>query len=416
MEQTPFSPDALLRPMGEFLTERKGQIIADWLNSVASTPQLAVTKALRTEQIADDVPRLLDELTHFLTSPENVAGRVIVKTDIHAITRWEQGYTLEEFLLELGLLRSELIRHLFQFAEHIADFNAEFRSSLSRQVYAFFDRIASRSTEQFVKRQEEQLRLRLAELDQVNVELGKANDQLQKTIDLRIRLLQSIAHEQRNALSPAAMALQILEEEPDPVTSKEMLAILKRTIKGQRTLVDELADYSLLLSHRISLRTTTLSPEILFNELVAEFSLLAENKGLCFKSSFDPRLKQVTTDPLKVRQVSVNLLSNAIKYTKTGSISLTFASVDNEFWKIIVEDTGIGIPKEEIDQIFQEFHRLKGTEHIQGMGIGLTICRQIASVLGGNIKAESEAGGWSRFTLTLPKVRTPESVQDTGSI
>jgi signal transduction histidine kinase len=112
-----------------------------------------------------------------------------------------------------------------------------------------------------------------------------------------------------------------------------------------------------------------------------------------------PNLSPVTSARQKLRQIAVNRLPNAIKYTQTGSISLTRAGVDQSNWKIVVQDSGIEIPQKRWSSFLQSFHKVEHSAHIQGVGIGLTITRQLVTPLSSNIqKSRTDA----RTLVNLP--------------
>ena len=111
----------------------------------------------------------------------------------------------------------------------------------------------------------------------------------------------------------------------------------------------------------------------------------------------------LNTDREKLRQIILNLLDNALKFTERGEIKIA-ASQQNGSFKLAVSDTGIGIPKEELNKIFEEFHRgdSSSTKNYRGTGLGLAIVKQFANLLGGEVAVESEVGKGSVFTVTLP--------------
>ena len=111
----------------------------------------------------------------------------------------------------------------------------------------------------------------------------------------------------------------------------------------------------------------------------------------------------VEPDREKLRQIVLNLLDNAVKFTDRGEIQIA-ASQQNGSLKLVVSDTGIGIPKEELNKIFEEFHRgdSSSTKQYRGTGLGLAIVKQFVGVLGGEVAVESEVGKGSVFTVTLP--------------
>ena len=119
----------------------------------------------------------------------------------------------------------------------------------------------------------------------------------------------------------------------------------------------------------------------------------------------DPDLKVVRSDRKKIRQIITNLVTNAIKYCRKSdtSIALAFRSLDHGFWQIAVEDSGMGIPAEHLNSIFDEFKRLSPTDDIKGTGLGLAIAKRLVEELKGTIEAFSEVSQGSRFVVTLPK-------------
>jgi signal transduction histidine kinase len=114
-------------------------------------------------------------------------------------------------------------------------------------------------------------------------------------------------------------------------------------------------------------------------------------------------LPALNTDREKLRQIVLNLLDNAVKFTERGEIKIA-ASQQNGSLKLVVSDTGIGIPKEELNKIFEEFHRgdSYGTKNYRGTGLGLAIVKQFVNLLGGEVAVESEVGKGSVFTVRLP--------------
>lgn len=160
----------LRREAGAFLKERPGEICGDWMRNVRADPDLAASKQLKKDELADHIPQILNDLCEFLNGAEaqgNKGG-----SELHGLIRWEQGYTLQEFLREIGILRIQLARQLSTFWDIQRGCTSDVRKLLLHDIYTFFDRIATRSTEKFVKHQEEQLRLRLIQLNEANARLS----------------------------------------------------------------------------------------------------------------------------------------------------------------------------------------------------------------------------------------------------
>ena len=131
-----------------------------------------------------------------------------------------------------------------------------------------------------------------------------------------------------------------------------------------------------------------------------------------------PDIPALNTDREKLRQIILNLLDNAVKFTERGEIKIA-ASQQNGSLKLVVSDTGIGIQKEELNKIFEEFHRgdSSSTKNYRGTGLGLAIVKKFVNLLGGEVAVESEVGKGSVFTVTLPLdlsrvSRTAETPED----
>jgi signal transduction histidine kinase len=149
--------------------------------------------------------------------------------------------------------------------------------------------------------------------------------------------------------------------------------------------------------------------------LAREAALLVEplihEKGLTFTlHAPDDRIRLVT-DPGLLKQILVNLLNNAMKFTDAGEISLDVAQ-DGQDLYCTVRDTGIGIAPDQLERIFEPFHQVlrDGRQPLEGTGLGLTVSRRLARLLGGDVTVESKLGEGSRFTVRCP-LRMPPSPQ-----
>jgi len=132
---------------------------------------------------------------------------------------------------------------------------------------------------------------------------------------------------------------------------------------------------------------------------------IAEAKGLFLEFCIDERLPTpLHGDPYWLRQILANLIGNAIKFTEEGGIFVRFQLLDEAHWVIEVEDTGIGIPQEKINTIFEAFSQVEesGTKRYAGSGLGLSIVYHLVQLMGGSIEVESREGEGTRFQIVLP--------------
>jgi signal transduction histidine kinase len=137
------------------------------------------------------------------------------------------------------------------------------------------------------------------------------------------------------------------------------------------------------------------------------FRLPAQDKGLDFAASLDPDVpRRVEADEKRVRQVLINLVGNAIKFTAEGRVGLRVSLVDHEGetarLRFVVDDTGIGIPLDQVDSIFRPFEQAgDATGRNEGTGLGLSISQQIVALMQGEISVDSTPGQGSRFTVEI---------------
>ena len=131
---------------------------------------------------------------------------------------------------------------------------------------------------------------------------------------------------------------------------------------------------------------------------------LASRKGLEFRVGDPAEPVRVETDPGKTRQILLNLLSNAVKFTETGSVSIDVRP-DGTGHLVSVADTGVGIPPEQLERIYDPFWQVEQStsRSFGGTGLGLSVARRLSEALGGTLWAESEPGRGSTFTLWLPR-------------
>jgi PAS domain S-box-containing protein len=139
----------------------------------------------------------------------------------------------------------------------------------------------------------------------------------------------------------------------------------------------------------------------IFERLRSDFAPQAEEKGIAL--DVEPTPEGGRTDPELLRRMLGNLLSNAIRYTSSGSVQLTAHAHGDEL-AIRVRDTGLGIPQDELGKVFDEFYQIdRGSQRPEGLGLGLSIVRRLAAVLGHKIALESAVGHGTAFTITLPR-------------
>jgi signal transduction histidine kinase len=257
------------------------------------------------------------------------------------------------------------------------------------------------------KRHEKELAFRLVESEQISI-------WAQEVSDFKTHLLSRVSHELRTPLGVIVGMAEMLRLEAYGSITSEQRKLLERiqvNSKFLETTFSELLEQSQLDREMLPVQSVSFSPAGLLKKIAPEFRQDAEEKGLHFEEQIVPELPETLWGiPTRVEQILYHLISNAIKFTKTGSICVALLRPDEGHWAMRVSDTGIGIPKEQRESIFEPFRQVDETiaREYGGMGLGLSIVKRLASSLKGKIRVESEPGVGSTFTVILPLVEFDE--------
>ncbi len=253
--------------------------------------------------------------------------------------------------------------------------------------------------------------LLLEEIDahrRTDLELQTAKELAEAANDAKSRYLGGISHELRTPLQSILGYAQILaRDERIPADRRDSLAIMRRSGEYLSDLIEGLLDISRIEAGKLEIYRDRVDLASMLDELVDMFSLQAAGKNIRFTYVADAGLPRfVITDGKRLRQILINLLSNAVKFTHTGEVTLR-TSYRNQVARISVIDTGIGIDAQDLPRIFNPFERVHSHEaaDIAGTGLGLTIVKLLAEIMGGDLDVQSAPGAGSTFTLTLMLTR-----------
>lgn len=225
---------------------------------------------------------------------------------------------------------------------------------------------------------------------------------------LRADFLSMVSHELKSPLSSLLMQISVvLDGLAGELTPKQtdLLGKAKEKTKGMITLVNDILDYRRLQEGKSIQKIETLNLAEVLEHTVELMRLSAEEKGIALESEIAEGLPSFNGDRGGMEAVFVNLISNAIKYTPKGGNVHVSLNKEGKGVRLTVSDTGIGIPPEDIDQIFEKFYRIKTeeTKSISGSGLGLSIVKGIVKAHNGEIHVESKIGKGTTFTVTLPQ-------------
>lgn len=271
------------------------------------------------------------------------------------------------------------------------------------------------------KRLDEEREVLLAREQAARAEADRRREELERVSESRTRLMRGFSHDVKNPLGAADGYAALLEEGiGGELSESQQRSVhgIRRSIQSSLHLIDELLELARAEAGQIELNVERVDAAALAREVAEDFRGQVNAAGLVLEIRA-PSALPVESDRNRVRQILSNLVSNAVKYTRDGRVIVdaSFRSDDaaprpGEWVVICVIDTGPGIPEEKRAAIFQEFTRLDATA-AHGAGVGLTISRRIARLLGGDVTVESEVGRGSTFTLWLP-ASTPTIQQTSG--
>lgn len=253
------------------------------------------------------------------------------------------------------------------------------------------------------------------EVRAANVGLAATNVALGKALAAKTEFLATTSHEIRTPLNGILGMTQVMlaDRGLDPQT-RDRIGVVYGAGVSMRALVDDILDVAKMETGNLTVERAPVDLPEMLRDVSRLWSEQASDKGLTFELDLSAAPSRIESDPARLRQIAFNLLSNAFKFTKSGTVRLaadTIGTASNERLRITVSDTGIGIPPEKLDMIFESFRQADAgtTRQFGGTGLGLAICRNIARAMGGDVRVDSVVGEGATFTLTVPLVRLAEA-------
>lgn len=280
----------------------------------------------------------------------------------------------------------------------------------------------------------EELRGRQEELERVNRELEDTNrgvvalyaelderaDHLRRADELKTRFLSNMTHEFRTPVNSILALTSLLAERlggnPD---QKDELFYIRKAAQQLSDLVNDLLDIAKVEAGKIEVRPATFEVDALFGALRGMLRPLLVNQALSLAFDEPEDVPPIYSDESKVSQILRNFISNALKYTERGEVRVTARLVpDRTAVEFSVSDTGIGIPEQHLDRIFDEFVQIENPlqRAAKGTGLGLPLSKRLAELLGGRISVQSRLGLGSTFVLTIPLLYTDPTRQPLPTI
>lgn len=253
-------------------------------------------------------------------------------------------------------------------------------------------------------------------LERTSEEITLKARELERASQYKSDFLANMSHELRTPLNSMLILSGLLKDNPDGNLTEKQVGFAQTIVSSGNdllVLINDILDLSKIEAGHVEVLAEPLPLQRLSSDLSGLFHPMAEDRGLGFEIDLSPQTPHtIHTDRQRLEQILKNLLSNAFKFTQTGGVRLAIAPNLAGGLSFRVEDTGIGVPLEHQESIFEAFRQADGTisRRYGGTGLGLSISRELARLLGGAITLESSPGEGSIFTLSIPLAYDPSQV------
>lgn len=247
-------------------------------------------------------------------------------------------------------------------------------------------------------------------------ELEREKEEAEETSEIKSRFMARISHEIRTPLNAIIGFIEQLHKTSLSETQENYLKIIDQSSGYLLDLVNEILTFSKIESGEQQLDMVDFNIESLFNEIYNTLKIKANEKKINFRYSFDKKLKlALRGDAFRLKQIVINLIGNAIKFTEFGFVELKVKHLkddDKRVWiRVTISDTGIGISKDKIKEVFKEYKQASAgiARKHGGAGLGLTISKRLTDLMNGRIAVSSTEGKGSRFSVELPLEKSERS-------
>ncbi len=282
--------------------------------------------------------------------------------------------------------------------------------------------------EEFTRTLEEKVRQRTRELEESNALLQKqaremrlAEERAERASKAKSDFLANMSHEIRTPLNAITGITALALDMELPHKLRDYLKVIRVSANSLLNLVNDILDFSKIEAGKMELEDTDFSLQEVIENVAEMFTELSADKGIDFIIHIDSDLPLgLRGDPVRLGQLLTNFVSNAVKFTEKGRVLLRCSLLEREGKSarisFAVSDTGIGIERERLDDLFHMFTQADSstTRRFGGTGLGLTICKRIAQLMGGEIEVASEPGQGTTFTFTVCLDTAPSKGAEEG--
>ncbi len=248
-----------------------------------------------------------------------------------------------------------------------------------------------------------ELKSEISEHKRTTVELQSSKVEAEQASEAKGEFLSLMSHELRTPIHGIIGTLDLLSDAKLNEEHQENLMLAKQAALSLRAVVNDVLDLSKLNAGKMEVCCQLFSMGKLLDDVMQNFSMRAKSKGLEFYYKIQSVPEKVISDDIHLRQILLNIIANAVKFTEHGHVAVIVSRSKTRLI-IEVEDTGIGIPEEELPSIFDPFKQVHQHVHSlsEGTGLGTSIAQRFVTLLGGNIRVRSKVGEGSTFCIDIP--------------
>lgn len=279
---------------------------------------------------------------------------------------------------------------------------------LASSFNTMVDEIVRRDAE--LAQQRQRLEEEVVERSLVNQELRKAKNRAEEAVRLKGEFLANMSHEIRTPLNGVTGMITLALDRCEDQEARDQLHLARSAAMSLTAILNDILDLSRMEAGKLKIDSVPFNLREMLRDGLWIFEQAVEEKGLRLTMDVAADCPQnVLGDPVRLRQVLINLVGNAVKFTLEGEVGVTVSAPVPGSLCFEVRDTGIGIPKDKLEVIFEAFTQADGshTRRFGGSGLGLTITRRLVTLMGGQITAQSEPGSGSLFRVVLPLEAAP---------
>ncbi|SFU37250.1 hybrid sensor histidine kinase/response regulator [Pseudoduganella namucuonensis] len=372
-------------------------------------------RAIKSDGALRDIPVIL---VTSLTDPKDIIRGIECGADNFIRKPYAEDYLLNRIghmLVNQKLRKNQNME--VGIALYLGDqkhfINAERQQILDLLISTYEQAVQVNSELQARERQVIELNMRLAhhagELETINREIALKNLELAEASRMKSAFIANMSHELRTPLNAIiGFTGALLMKLPGPLTGEQdkQLNTIRNSARHLLSLINDILDVAKIEAGKVTLTTEAVQCQDLIAEVADTLRPLAAQKGLALEVDLAPQPITLNTDRRALAQILINLANNAIKFTEKGTVRVSLsqrADGDALLTEFAVADSGAGIRQEDQAKLFQAFSQLDSTStrHVEGAGLGLYLCQNLANLIGGSLFFSSDFGHGSTFTLAM---------------